>query len=118
PEHVVTVTECLVLATPAAGQVYGPVRDGEGIAMPVQHGRGVVEQSADRVVAAGVGTLHRKPADLAFRVAAYWSAQHPGDQLGSQAHAEYLLAVLDALADEALLVVHPGITMFVVGSHG
>ncbi len=108
PQHVVAVAERLIVAAPAARQMHGALGDREGVAVPVQHRGAVAEQGAERIAGAGLGALHREPADLPFRVGGHRRAQHPGDELGAEAHAEHLLPGLDAGLDQPLLVGHPG----------
>src|SRR5699024_7370083 len=102
PQDIVAVAKCLVFAAPAARKVYGPFGNGEGVAMPVQHGGRVVEQSSDGVGAAGGGALYGEPTDFPLGVATHRRAQYPGDQLRTKANPQHLFARLDALANKAL----------------
>ena len=117
-QHPVAEPERLVFAAPAARQMHGAVRNREGIAVPMQYRRPVIEQGADRIAPPGVGALHREPADLRLRVGGHRRAQHAGDQLRAETHPQHLFVRRDALFDKTLFRRHPRVAGFVVGAHG
>ncbi len=55
--------------------------------MPVQHGR--LRRGGAEAGLRFREDLHRPPADLALRVLHHFSAEHIGDQLRAEAHAEH-----------------------------
>ncbi len=90
----VTPPEGLMGEEAGAGQVDSPVRQGEGVAVPVHTrqrgvGQSPVLRTEDRIAAAGLGQLHLAQADLLGRAGGHLGAQRRGQLLGPQAYAEH-----------------------------
>ena len=117
-QHVIPVTKCLIGAAFALQQVYGTIRNGKGVAVPVQHRRGTGKQFADAVGLSGAGGVDRKPADFPVSVSGYRGAQYPGYQLCTKTDAEDFLSGGDAVADQGLFRGHPGMAVIIIRPHG
>ena len=115
-EDAALVEECLVVAGGTGREEFRPGRQGEGIAMPLEHGllRGQKRKAGPR----GGMPIDGHPTDFFFGVTVDPASQDFGEKLGTETDADHRPFQIDNGAEECFLHPQPWMGVFVMNAHG
>ena len=114
PDDVPAELKCLIVARLALGQAHRPVRQVEGLAVPMER-----RQPARQLkrLPARIRRLHREPADLPVPAGIHAGAKRAGYELRPETNPDDRLAKPDRLTEERLFRREPRERLLVVDTH-
>ena len=114
PDDVPAELKCLIVARLTLGQAHRPVRQVEGLAVPMER-----RQPARQLkrLPARIRRLHREPADLPVPAGIHAGAKRAGYELRPETNPDDRLAKPDRLTEERLFRREPRERLLVVDTH-